>query len=401
MALSPDAGPGRDASPRILILTASAGNGHLSAARALEQRFNSMGATVRTVDALDCAPRAYRQWFCGGYEGLVRHSPALWGRLYRWADRPGPIYAVQTAMDDRFLGRLGGLVRSARPDWVVCTHSLPQPRLARLRAVHPTMGVAIVVTDIHPHLMWLRGFPDRFFVPVERTKALLEARRPGSAAITEVTGIPVAHAFAHPVARPEARARLGWEPDERAVLMTSGGIGGGPLTDALLALAAVEVLDRLILVCGRNPNALQRCRSVVGALPESRRRRVQVVGQLPQPEFALLMAASSMIVGKPGGLTMSECLATGRALMIYAPLLIPGQEEGNAEYLVAEGCGVAVGDARSLTAEACSVLGDVRRLAQMEAAARRIARPDAAGDIARALLGAMEDRLQGLGSTHV
>ncbi|MBM3495052.1 MAG: hypothetical protein FJX72_12145 [Armatimonadetes bacterium] len=373
---------------RVLILSASAGNGHLSAARALEQRFRELGAHVRTADALDCGPRLFRLWFCGGYETLVRRVPGLWGFLYRWADRPGPAYWLQTMMDDRLLFGLERLIASERPDWIVCTHSLPQPRLARLRSAYPELGLAVVVTDIYPHRMWLRGDPDRYFVPVERTREVLEARRPGSARITEVTGIPIAPAFVEAPGRETARDQLGMAGDDRAALRSSGGIGGGPLAAALAALASAKGLSALTVVCGRNAQAADRCRLAAARLPEHERRRIRVVGRLPQDEFALHLAAADLVVGKPGGLTMSECMAVGRAMVVYSPLTIPGQEEGNAEYLCANGIGVSASDPDSLRAVVSDLLAAPDRLARMEVSAREAARPHAALTIARRIMDA-------------
>jgi processive 1,2-diacylglycerol beta-glucosyltransferase len=50
------------------------------------------------------------------------------------------------------------------------------------------------------------------------------------------------------------------------------------------------------------------------------------------------MAASDLIVGKPGGLTTSEALASGLVFVIVSP--IPGQEERNADHLLEEGAAI-------------------------------------------------------------
>ena len=372
---------------KALILTAAAGNGHVAAARALETAFLRLGAEARAVDALDCAPRAFRVWFTGGYETLVRRWPWYWGRLYRWSDRPGLAYAFQTFLDDVMLTRLPRLIAQERPDVIVCTQALPLPRLARLKGELERVPVAVVITDVYPHRMWLRGSPDRYFVPLESTRAELERRLPGSAEKTEVTGIPIHEVFAEPISREEARLRLGMGRSERVVVLTSGGIGGGPLTLALAALIELPDLDRVFVVCGRNARAMAQCRAVVGRTGAAAAgERITILGHLAQSDFATLLRTSDLIVGKPGGLTMSETMALGKAMVIYEPLLIPGQEEGNAEYMQVCGCAVRARNAAELRSVVSRLMDDSSLRMHMEEAARVSARPHAARIIASRLI---------------
>jgi processive 1,2-diacylglycerol beta-glucosyltransferase len=101
--------------------------------------------------------------------------------------------------------------------------------------------------------------------------------------------------------------------------------------------------------------------------------------------MAALMRASDFLIGKPGGLTMSECLASGCPFVIYLPVLIPGQEEGNAQFLEESGAGVAVNSPEELRETAHILLRSPEMLAKMREAALKVARPNAAADIARLL----------------
>ncbi len=357
---------------RVLILWASAGDGHLSAARALHIAFTQHGAEARTVDALDCAPRLFRLWFCGGYEGLVRHNRRLWGRLYRWSDRPSFAYALQTWMDDVFLARLDGLISDEQPDWIVCTQALPLPRLARNARTGRQYGVGVVITDIHPHAMWLRGDADIYFVPAEQTRAIMESRRPGIARRTVVTGIPVHSAFESCGVRSQSGRR------SQSVMLAAGGIGAGPLVVALDALMAVRSCVNLTVVCGRNAAAFEACSRRRETVYGPERERMTVLGYVSQESYASCLADADLLVGKPGGLTMAECLAVGTPMVVYEPLLIPGQEEGNARFLAEAECGVMARDPAQLTSAVEDLLGSPERLARMRDRARRTGRPYAA-----------------------
>jgi processive 1,2-diacylglycerol beta-glucosyltransferase len=92
------------------------------------------------------------------------------------------------------------------------------------------------------------------------------------------------------------------------------------------------------------------------------------------------LPASDVVVTKPGGLTSSECLASGSAMLIVEP--IPGQENRNADFLLENGCAVKVNNLASLPLKLATVLGDPMRLAKMRESSRANSRPNAAFDIA-------------------
>lgn len=356
-------------SPRLLLLTASTGNGHISANKALEAAARKAGLEAFGADVMEHCHHAFRWWFAGGYERTVRASPNLWGHLYKKSDRPYLYYQVQTFLDHNFCGGIRHLIESSRPDVVICTHSVAQPRLNDFRKEYG-FRMAVVVTDIHPHRMWLRGKPDFFFAPTEETLERLQARNSGFAKKCEVVGMPVNEAF---VEASKKRQPRGERP---RVLVTAGGIGGGPL------LAVAEMLEGLDVeadvVAGRNPSTEAKLRA---AYPDH--ARIRIHGHIPQTQMAELMANADMMVAKPGGLTTFESLVCGVPFVIFQPLLIPGQEEDNARYLQRIGAGESCEDLEQL-------LGTVRKLAEsadlreeMRASALAHARPNAADDIIR------------------
>jgi processive 1,2-diacylglycerol beta-glucosyltransferase len=96
------------------------------------------------------------------------------------------------------------------------------------------------------------------------------------------------------------------------------------------------------------------------------------------------MAASDILLGKPGGLTTSEALARGLIFVIVNP--IPGQEERNSDHLLEEGVAIRCNNLPVLAYKLDRLLGDSSRMDNMRANARRLARPHAARDIVTKLL---------------
>jgi len=366
--------------PRVLIVHASTGNGHISAAVAVDESLRKRGAVSKVVDGLQFAPPAFRTWYGGGYEATVRNRPDAWGWLYRISDNPGFAFSVQTWSDNHFLKQLDDQVSEFRPDVVLCTHSLPQPRLARLREKFG-FKMAVVVTDLYPHKMWLRGNPDWFYVMQDWSRDELERRAPGAAAKTTITGIPVHEVFANLPPMVEVRQRLQLEIDKPVALLTAGGIGAGDFPGAVTELAKIPGLQ-LVVVCGRNDRAYTAManRKSSGAF-SSNAHEIRIIKRVPAEEMAAYMAAADVLVGKPGGLTVSEALAVGVPFVVHQPFLIPGQEEDNAKFLTERGLGIQTMSNADL-AQVGELLADPLRLNGMRVASKAAGKPLASATIA-------------------
>ena len=366
---------GRKSAMKVLILSASTGNGHMSAAHAVEEVLIERGHDAKTVDVLDHTGKGFRGWYRGGYEVLVRRKPKVWGHLYKSSDRKLFNYRFQTALDTLFVRKMRAFVMAEKPDWVLCTHSLPQPSLDRWR---PRMKfrLGVVVTDLYPQLMWLRGRPDHFFVPGEWTQEILAKRYPQSVGRTTVTGIPINRLFAQKASEQTSRRTWGFRDDTPLVLVTSGGIGGGPIGKVIDALDQVQAKIQVAVVCGRSERAIDVASERAKASVDPGKFRV--LGLVSSQEMAALMHASDLIVAKPGGITTFEALAAGLPFVVFEPFLIPGQEEQNAEFLVESGIGIRLDRAPALTSEVDGLLSSPSRLNAMAQMALNHAKPDAA-----------------------
>src|ERR1700758_1567458 len=75
---------------RILILTASFGEGHNSAARGVRDGLNRVARDRADVELRDLFAEAYgsvNEFVRRGYLGLIDFAPRAWGSVYRWIDR--------------------------------------------------------------------------------------------------------------------------------------------------------------------------------------------------------------------------------------------------------------------------------------------------------------------------
>src|SRR5439155_6994771 len=130
----------------------------------------------------------------------------------------------------------------------------------------------------------------------------------------------------------------------------------------------------VVVATGQNAEARRRLADV----PVPPHHRTKILGYTRKMDE--LLAVADVVVTKPGGLTVSEALATGTPLVIINP--IPGQEDRNSDYLLEEGAAIKANLLATLPCKLDALLRDPGRLARLRANARGLGRPRAALDIA-------------------
>jgi len=365
---------------RILILSASAGAGHVRAAQALERAVTQLGAAreVHHVDTLALTNQMFRTLYSRAYLELVDHAPDVLGWLYDWLDTPWERERRRLAWDKLNTRRFVHMLEQHRPDLVLCTHFLPAEIISWLKAKKRlACPQGIVVTDFDVHAMWLCHHFEHYFVAIDETREHLLRLGIPAEKVT-VTGIPIDPVFAENKERGAMRRKLGLTADRTIVLLSAGGFGVGPLEHAVTNLLELQCPSEIVVICGRNEELRQR----LEALADERaggRNTLTVVGYTT--EMDEYMSAADVLVGKPGGLTTSEALAKGLLLVIVNP--IPGQEERNSDHLLEQGAAIRGNNLPVLAYKIDRLLADPARMAGMRQSARRLARPNAAVDVVR------------------
>jgi processive 1,2-diacylglycerol beta-glucosyltransferase len=368
---------------RVLILSASAGAGHIRAAQALERAFAGLGSRreVHHVDTLQFTNKVFRTLYSKAYIELVDRAPDVLGWLYDWLDTPWEKERRRLAWDKLNTRPFVRMLEKHRPDLVLCTHFLPAEILSWLKAKgRLSCPQAIVVTDFDVHAMWLCHHFEHYFVAIDETREhLVRLGIPGDR--VTVSGIPIDPVFAQAKEQGAMRRKLGLLPDRTVVLLSAGGFGVGPLEHAVTSLLELRHPAEIVVVCGRNEE-LRRRLDALAAERAAGSNKLTVVGYTT--EMDEYMAAADVLVGKPGGLTTSEALAKALALVIVNP--IPGQEERNSDHLLEQGAAIRCNNLPVLGYKIDRLLDDPARMGAMRESARRLARPHAARDIVQKAL---------------
>ena len=367
--------------PRVLLLSASSGAGHVRAAQALEKAFGARGdCVVEHIDTIQYVSKLFQRVYDKAYISMVRRAPELMGVLYDRTDEPWHHPRRRLAMDRLNTGPMIRMLKRVQPDLCVATHFLAGEIVAWLIAKRKLRAHnAIVVTDYDVHAMWLCRTVERYYVAIDEAAEYL-GRIGVPREILRVTGIPIDPLFAKPLDGAEARRTLGLDLSATVILVSAGGYGVGPIEQLVGGLLELEKPWQIVAVAGKAEKARKRLEEIskrAGKLPSGAQRLVAVGFTTDMDKY---MAAADLLVGKAGGLTTSEALARVLPMALIEP--IPGQEERNADHLLEAGAAIRCNNLPAAPWKIAKLLDDPARLNKMRDAARAMGRPGAAAAIA-------------------
>jgi processive 1,2-diacylglycerol beta-glucosyltransferase len=366
--------------PRILVLSASVGAGHMRAAEAVELALRQVvpQATVRNLDILELTNAAFRRVYGKAYLDLVNRVPHVLGYFYDLMDQPSRSGRnrgdrLRLAIEKLNLKTFMRFLRDEAWDLVINTHFLPAEIIAALRKERKLeIPQVTVTTDFETHRLWVNQPCERYCTATEEGALYLQSWGV-PAGDTRATGIPIHPVFSEPKDRAACLARQGCKGDRPIILQLAGGFGVGPIEKLYRALLDVEQPLEVLVVTGRNEKVKKQLEAI--ACPA--RHRSQILGFTNQMDE--LLAIADLVVSKPGGLTTSETLARGAAMAVVNP--IPGQESRNSDFLLENGAAIKVNNLATLPHKLKCLLGEPGRLAQLKANARRLGRPRAAFEV--------------------
>ncbi len=359
-----------------LIVTASIGSGHMKAAKALAAALYRQEPQAR-VAVVDFTKRdtAWVTWLLKViYLNMLHFVPNLYQLLYRYTRyRQGasPMQKLLAALTKRDMRRL---ICRHEADVLICTHPFPEGAASRLKeSGDARFFFATVLTDYSVHRMWFYPCVDAFFVATERMRRSLIKEGCAKTSV-HTTGIPIEKPLAlTQIDRAAIRKNIGLSEEFATILIMGGGLGLGDVAHSLERLEDVTQKLQIIVVTGKNKRLLAWVKAY------AKRSQHAIFAWGYTDKVLSFMAVASLLISKPGALTISEAWAMGVPLILHEP--IPGPELENAMIASERGTAVWLGKGENLAALVMGLLGDKARLLAMRKAALFASRPQAAEDI--------------------
>src|SRR5437763_15992201 len=290
---------------KVLVLTLSFGSGHVRAARALAEELarREPHAEVRVLDALEGCRLAFRAGYVWPYWAMVRYAPALWERFFaarvaRMDEQTAPAWAFR-----RGCPQVSEEIERFAPDAIVAAEVAACEMAVIARRARLTRArVVSVVTDFEAEPVWVKPEVDAYAVADEGVREQLCAWGAPTEKVF-VCGIPVGPDFRVRHDDETTRARHGIEDDAPVVLLMGGGMGPTRMDEVAASLCESGVPMNVVAITGldaRVRRRLARIRST--SVGSAQKVKLHVLGWTD--DVAALMQAASVLLTKPGGVTL-------------------------------------------------------------------------------------------------
>lgn len=345
---------------KVLILSCNTGGGHNACAQALSQQLEAMGHTSRTIDALsfvsDCVSRVVSNWHVRFY----RHFPKLYGKGYRYAEAHPTTFDEDSAacrILRRGCERMRQEIQLGEYDAVICTHLFPALMLSFIQHEDPlTLRTCFIATDYTASpscncvKLDLCVIPDAALTG-EFTRAGIE---PDSIA---PLGIPVRAMLEKRIAPQQAKRQLHIDPAHSHLVVMSGSMGCGPITEVVARVAhTMPDSCELSVVCSSNKKLYRKLKMRYG-----HRKNVHILGYVKQ--ISCLLDSADVFITKPGGISTTEAAVKGVPMVLMNA--VGGCETHNLRFFVERGAACTADTPKELAQQTLALLQDHSRREQM------------------------------------
>lgn len=359
---------------KILILTGDAGMGHRSASeavqKALGQKFGRF-CEVEIINPLDHpkVPGFIREAE-SDYDKIVNRMPDLYQFGYDVSDANLPSTLMETSYVLVLFEAMREILTATSPDLVITTYPLFQ---APVKAVFQLKKIDIplvtVVTDlVTAHHVWFNKNATLTIVPTEAVyERALEAGMTPNQLMT--LGIPVNPRISdlQQKDQSEFRKALGFDP-ELKTLLVAGSPRISKMEEKLAVMDQCQRPFQMMVITGGDDQLYKSLKS------KTWQHKTQVFDFVD--DMPAMMRAADLIACKAGGLIVTESLASGLPILLIQAL--PGQEIGNADYVVEHNAGAFCKTNEEILETLTDWLGGSQdRLKQIAENARQVGKKDA------------------------
>jgi processive 1,2-diacylglycerol beta-glucosyltransferase len=362
---------------KVLILYAPLGAGHKAAANAIAEAFafKYPKIEIKKVDVLDFVFEAFKKSLPWAFVFINSKAPFL----YKW------IYEIyNNRLRQKSLSNISNLIlkkslfvkfiKEFSPNFIVSTNPLPMQLVSKTKEKNIIdILSANVCTDFGFHSFWLNEDVNYYFTANQEIKNSLVERGVAFDKI-KITGIPVSLKFNKLSDRKKIAENLRFDASKNILLIVGGKSSCKNLLAIIKGVREKNSKLQIIIVAGRD-KILYKKLKISEIKNDNLIKIFGFIGNLDE-----YMSASDLILTKAGGLTVSECLIKNLPMVIND--IIPGQEEDNVNYAQKNGVGIKAESAKDSISAINELLSHPEKLAAMRENCKKIAKPNAASDLA-------------------
>lgn len=343
---------------KALILTASFGGGHNKAANNIKEKLIDRCFFVEEVDLLKEISEKLDSLLVGGYLNIVSKTPDLYGLIYK-----GTNFTSQNIFSKPLLNILSTkilpIIERVKPDVIVGTHVFAIGMMEHIKDKNLyTCPFISIITDYVTHKMYFSDCVDYYIVASEFTKEKMIK-----------DGIKKEKVFAYGIPIDDEFKKIKESKKEGFNILTIfGSLGMNDFSEYIIPILEISKDIKMTMVCGTNIELKEKLLKKYSLFVNE--KRLNILGYTDK--IATLMEKSTILITKPGGLTVTEAIIKNIPMII--PFFIPGHEEENKNFIVEEEIGVFANGVENVVKEVKKFYKNRRRIEYMQSNMKEIAK---------------------------
>jgi len=360
---------------KILYLYSDTGGGHRAAVNSLISAVKQLKGNEVEQEAIDvfASGSSFLNIFARAYAPVIRYAPWLWRMLWFSLNNKKSLEILEKIASPFILNNISKMIDEKKPDILVSVHPLVNhiSIKAAKRIGHHIPFVTVGMDPVDLHKSWISPDTDVMTVATEEARQIcLREGLPDNK--IKVLGIPIDPRFSEVHEKQEAKQRLGLKKDLFTVLVMGGGEGAGNIFEIASELNKSALNMQLIVICGRNEALKSKLESMELRFPS------KIFGFTN--EVPAIMDASDIIITKGGPGAIFEALAKDLPMIITSWL--PGQEEGNIQFVLAHKIGKVSKDPDKIV----HMIEEIKSDPMIRENIKKAKKPHAVFDIAKLIL---------------
>ena len=364
----------------ILILSAATGGGHNTAAAALkkELELHYPNDNVRVVDTFKYVSRFFDKLIVNGYYFSIKAMRRTYGIIYRLSNKKNPLIGIVSLLTKHYGNKLKSLVDEFKPDVVISTHAFAGGMMAYYKKKYnPKFSLISIITDYGPHLAYVHNNIDKYIVSSNEMITQMQKYDVPAEKVLPL-GIPIDRKFYARYDRKKLLEELGFNTDKPTALFMAGSFGVSSVLKIYKNISALPNDFQSIIITGKNHKLYKKFKAIIDAQGNNSKKTLLIEFTDKVDKY---MQAADMIITKPGGLTVTEALASHLPIIIFEAY--PGQEDDNRDYLIRSQAGVSIDKPKQAANVFLSVISDSDKLNTMRNNCAKISCPYSAENICK------------------
>lgn len=368
---------------KVLILSVTAGDGHNSIGKALQEQLASLGCEVKFIDIFkNYSTKTLFKLIDNGSHFISQYLVGLYNFVYKKLNKLNQNKQNKTKplkILKNLTQNLYSDILSFQPNAVICTHVYSAIAMSNLHQTYNlNCKTFAIVTDYGIHPYWECATKNNYLLLPTSNLITLALFKGYNSFQLKVFGLPIQKKFLTEIKKEQAKKMLNLKQNLFTVLFVLGKAKFKNITTTILQVSQIKNIQ-VIVVNGKNNKSKNKLKKIIN---KTKIKNILNLGYVNNLE--ILMSASDLIISKAGSSVVNESLQKEVPLIVYCSL--PQQEKDNLNYLLQNNATIKVNSQSELIKVITKLKTNPQLIKKLITNIKKIKLPNASLDIANFII---------------